>query len=59
MVTSGRVFTIERFANGTFRTTYTGPPLGADQVSQLQGNMQLWESPPPNTANDRERFCKK
>lgn len=59
VVTSTRVFTIESFSNGTFRTTYTGAPLTPAEVSQTVANMQLWENPPPSTSSDQDRYCGK
>jgi uncharacterized protein RhaS with RHS repeats len=60
MMTSTRVFTIERGAGGTYRTRISfGPPLSAPERAELIANMQNWESGNAADSNksDKERFC--
>lgn len=59
MTTTERVFTIEYFPNGTFRTTVSGPPLNQDEGQQLVDDMALWESPnaTSSTATPQQKYC--
>jgi RHS repeat-associated protein len=64
VVTSSRVFIIESYANGTFRTrVLDGPPLSAEERSNLISSMRNWENPQSNSSSskisDSTRYCGK
>jgi len=62
VVTSGNVFTIESFSDGTFRTTVADGPAPEDKARQsLEENMQNWENSrsSDSSLSNKERYCLK